>query len=73
MHVQIIAYVVFDRLVIQAQSAATTPTGRSWTRWVLEDVPLGALDCDDAKDLLWLAAQTVQSRVLSPEVRGLPF
>lgn len=73
MHVQIVAYVVLDRLVIQASSGATTPTAREWTRWVLEDVPIGALDAGDARDLLWLAAQTVQSRVMSPDAQASPF
>jgi len=62
--VQITAYVVLDRLVIQCVVQGETSSGaRGWTRLVQEDRATGALDPDSDHDMAWLAAYTVCDRL----------
>lgn len=65
MLVQVTAYVVLEDLIIQATTARTTESGRSWEHRVLERVELAGCDPEDAWDLIWLVGQTLCDRALT--------
>lgn len=62
MLVQVTAYVVLDKLVVQATTARTTDTGRSWEHRVLEEVAIPTGCEDSAWDLIWLVGQLLADR-----------
>lgn len=70
MHIQVMAYPMLGSVLsVQVTSAEPGENGHSWSHLVLEQLELGALDPDDAWDLVWAVGHLMCERALERQSR----